>query len=201
MKAHEKAPLPHPRRSGHEKPDLQLVRSDVVDGRRRHAALEPDKLRLAGSVRPDLTFQVERFADIAAELPSLFERHHKELFDLSHIAVLEPDWAQYFALDAMGRLRIMTARCGAVLAGYIINVIGNHIMSRNFTFSCIEKFYLDVSYRGSGFAKKWFQANDVDLKSIGVKAVCVAEKLGTHAGILFKRIGYRPIETIWLREL
>ena len=175
---------------------IQLVRPDAQRG--RHATSAPKTSRV---VRPDLTFQVERFADIATELPPLFERHHKELFDLSHIAALEPDWPQYFALDAVGRLRIMTARYGDVLAGYIINVIGNHIMSRNFLFSCIEKFYLDIPYRGSGFAKKWFDANDADLKSIGVKAVCVAEKLGTHAGILFKRMGYKPIETVWLREL
>ena len=160
----------------------------------------PDK----APVRSDLSFQVEPFGQIASELLPLFERHHRELFDLALSAPLDPDWRRYLVMAAAGKIRVMTARAGDVLAGYIINVIDTHIFSKNFLYACIEKFYLDMAYRGGGFARTWFAANEADLKGLGCKVVLVAEKIAndrTSAGVLFKRMGYRPAETIWLREL
>lgn len=197
MKAQEAAPPRPPELLDRGKRKFRLVRSD------KEAPGHAGDTRPPKAVRPGLTSQVESFAKIAGELPPLFERHHRELFDLAHSAPLEPNWELYFHLDASGRLVVTTARYGSVLAGYIINILDRLLFSRSYLYSCIEKFYLDEPYRGEGFAPKWFAFNDEALREKKVRAVMVAEKLNQEksTGVLFQRMGYKPIETIWMREL
>lgn len=201
MNPHARKPLQPQRRSGRGKPDLHLVRPDGVDGRGSHAALElrpPDK---AGSlVRPELTFQVESFTVIAPELPALFARHWHELADHQDTRPLDPDWQRYMELEAMGRLHVITARCGEVLVGYIFNLIGPHLHYKSTLHAEIEMFWLEPPYRGGWFAVKWFRENDRLLRQAGVKFIHCGVKnhyMAGRVGSIFRRLGYKPSETLW----
>jgi|HubBroStandDraft_3_1064219.scaffolds.fasta_scaffold00993_6 hypothetical protein len=192
---------PHPKPSARAK--LELVRSDRV---RAPSRGEPQvkSFPSGSSVRPELSCQVESFRAIAYELPPLFERHYAELAENKDVYPLDPDWERYFMLEATGTLRMMTARCEGVLAGYISNLVGPHLHSRQTIFAEIEMFWLDPVYRGGWFAMKWFRENDAYLKSLGVKLVHVSEKLrfkDGRAGLIFKRLGYRPIEMNFVKAL
>lgn len=171
---------PRPARSDRERPDLKLV----VPG--------------AKSV---LTSQSERFTVIARELPPLFERHWRELGDPR--VPLDPDWDRYFALEVAGSLRMTTARLDGTLAGYISNIVGPHLHYRSTLHAEIEMFYLESAYRGSWFVLQWFRANDLMLHELGVKRVSVAVKSGYRdgrVGSIFRRLGYKTHETVWMRS-
>ena len=205
MTPREKRRPPPPKPSALVPHKLKLVRSGGVDEGADASGPEPSTL--PGSLaRPGLIQQVEPFAAIARDLPPLFERHWQELGTRKDEIPLDPDWDRYFALAQVGTLRVRTARVDGVLAGYIFNMVGPHLHYRSTLHAEIEMFWLDSAYRGVGvvgmnhwFVMDWFGDNDADLKALGVKRVSVAVKNGYRDGrvaVVFKRLGYTPIETV-----
>jgi GNAT superfamily N-acetyltransferase len=168
----------------------------------RHLALvthEP----VAGKAN-SLTAQQERFSAIAKELPPLFERHWLELGSSRDTIPLDPDWDRYFALDMAGSLIVTTARADDVLVGYIFNLVGPHLHYRSTAHADLEMFWLDPSHRGMWFSLQWFRGNDDLLREIGVKRVNAAVKNGYkdgRVGMIFKRLGYLPAETVYVKVL
>jgi GNAT superfamily N-acetyltransferase len=159
-------------------------------------------------VRPGVTFdpaqvltcQPERFADIARELPPLFQQHWQELGSNRDAIPLDPDWDRYFALEGAGSLRVMTARAGDMLAGYIFNIVGPHLHYRSTLHSEIEMFWLDPIYRGTWFSVRWARANEAMLDELGVKRRHVGIKKGYMDGrvaVIFKRLGYKIVEELY----
>jgi hypothetical protein len=161
----------------------------------------------------------ERFAAIMRELPPLFWRHYEELKDTPAVYP-DPDWGRYMAMDEMGTLKIMTARCarcarcggggtpesglsgGPVLVGYIFSTIYPHIHNQTEINADIIRFWLDPIFRGGWFPYRWFKENDAMLRGLGAKRVSVPVKnhfLDGRVGSIFRRLGYKPIETVWSR--
>jgi GNAT superfamily N-acetyltransferase len=175
---------------------LELVRPETSN-RGSHLSAAP-------VFRPDLSIQVEKFADIARELPPLFEQHYREIARDQDKIPLAPDWDRYFQLELTGWLIITTARAGKDLVGYIFNLAGGHLHYRSTPHAEIEMFWLDPAYRGSSFALRWFRENEAALKKLGAKKIAVATKngyKGGRVGLIFKRLGYLPIETTWAKVL
>lgn len=143
-----------------------------------------------------LSIQRERLAAIARELPPLFRRHHDELAVDKIKAPLAPDWKQYFDLDLLGALQIITVRDGSLLTGYIFNVIGTHRHKLTTRFCHIDMYWLDPAYRIGMLGLKMFKENEAFLRAAGVKKILVGEKchfknvFGRQVNVLFKRLGY-----------
>jgi GNAT superfamily N-acetyltransferase len=188
-----------PRRSG--RVALELVRPDSpLTG----AYTEGPPTPTSATVRPDLTSQVEKFHEVARELPPLFERHYREIAMDQDLILLDPDWDRYFWLSLNGMLIVRTARCDGTLVGYIFNLVGPHLHYRSTPHAEIEMFWLDPAYRGSFFALRWFRENEAHLRELGIKKVGVATKngyMGGRVGLIFTRLGYSPVETVWSKVL
>jgi hypothetical protein len=189
----------------------------LLQRRRRSAHASPSHLQLVPAAshdsppqggpkpaRPGLSQQVEKLAQIARELPPLFQRHWEELGHDREAIPLDPDWDRYLALDFQNILRVRTARFDGILAGYIFNLVGPHLHYASTKHAEIEMFWLDPAYRGTSFVLKWFRENDADLKSLGIKRVHAGVKNAYkdgRVGLVFKRLGYKPIETVWGKRL
>jgi hypothetical protein len=210
MTPHAKKSRPSHRRSA--RVQLKLVRPDGVVKGADASGPEPHPQPQPGSsVRSGLLQQVESFTAIARDLPLLFERHWQELGTHKDQIPLDPDWDRYFLLAQTGTLRVRTARVDGVLAGYIFNLVGPGLHYRSTLHAEIEMFWLDPVYRGMGvvgmnhwFVMDWFRDNDEDLRALGVKRISVAVKNGYRDGrvaVVFKRLGYLPVETVLSRML
>ena len=155
------------------------------------------------SARPGLTFQVESFVDIARDLPRLFEMHWQELESDGFGLELNPDWDLIYELAMLGRLRIMTARWGKILVGYIFNLVLPTMYSKTDVQAQINLYFLHPQYRDEpGFLMKWFRANDDFLISLGVRKIYGMIKSNYKDGkmaVVFKRLGYAPVEQHWAR--
>ncbi len=173
---------------------IELVRPG--DQRERHVPSVPPQ----GDPRPDLTFQVEAFSKIAAELPPLFARHWQELGEKD--LPLDPDWSRLFVMEAQGQLKIVTARYGEALVGYIFNFLGRHPHSQASLYSTIDNFWLDPTYRGGLEVMRWLRLNEAMLDDLGVKKRYIGianDFMAGRVGNLFRRLGYKPVETTWSR--
>jgi hypothetical protein len=166
----------------------------------RHLALVPPDPVVEANTSTSLIAQTERFSAIAHELPPLFERHWLELGSHRDDIPLDPDWDRYFAMDVNGLLRVTTARVDGVLVGYIFNIAGPHLHYKSTPHADLEMFWLDPVYRGLWRSLRWFKWNDHMLREAGVKRVSAAVKNGYRdgrVGLIFKRLGYIPAETVY----
>jgi hypothetical protein len=145
-----------------------------------------------------VTFQRERLANIARELPALFTRHHDELAVDKAKAPLDFDWEMYLNLDLLGTLQIVTVRDGKLLVGYVFNVIRPHPHKKSTRFCIVDMYWLHPAYRVGLIGLKLFRLNEEFLKAAKVKKITVGEKLHFHnegdrrVALLFKRLGYKP---------
>lgn len=155
------------------------------------------------SARPGLTFQVENFVDIARDLPRLFELHWQELESDDYGLPLNPDWDLMYELAMLGRLKIMTARWGKILVGYIFSLVLPTMYTKDVLQAQINLYFLHPYYRDEpGFLMKWFRANDDMLVGLGVRKMYGMLKTGYKNGkmaVVFKRLGYVQVEQHWAR--
>jgi GNAT superfamily N-acetyltransferase len=170
----------------------------------QHARKPRPALKLLVRERRDLVCALEPFHKIAHELAPLFERHWHELaLDRDRIA-LDPDWDRYYDLATVGTLKVTTARCDGVLVGYIFNLIGPHLHYRSTLHVEIEMFWLDPAYRGGWFALRWFRDNEAAMKKLGASRISAGLKnhfMGGRVGLIFRRMGYSPVETIYSKVI
>jgi len=150
-------------------------------------------------VHSGLVTRIEPFHKIARELPPLFERHWREIAEHHETIEFAPNWDLFFNQQLMGILHVHTCRRGDILVGFIFNVVGPHVNFVTTLHAGIERFWLDPAYRRGWFAYRWFRANDEYLKRLGVKRTLAEIVKDGRVELIFKRLGYRPIETTWER--
>jgi len=196
-KQHEAARPQPPERSG--RGTLKLV-SDQAGGQLPRAPRPSDARPPRVSASLSLNWGIEPFANIARELPPLFETHWAELEQDGFGLPLNPDWDLMFDMAQLGRLHVMTARWEKHLVGYIFNFVLPHIYTKKDLQAQIHLFYLHPNYRDEpGFLLRWFRANDEFLETLGVKKIYGMTKNNSKAGVIFKRMGYVAVETAWAR--
>lgn len=163
---------------------------------RRSDPAKPEPLLVANG----LVTRIEPFYKIARELPPLFERHWRELCEHQDTIPMAVNWDLFFNQALAGILHVHTVRRGDILVGFIFNVVGPHVNFATTLHAGIERFWLDPAYRKGWFAYRWFRTNDAYLQTLGVKRTLVEVVNGfmnARVGLIFKRLGYKPIETTW----
>jgi hypothetical protein len=149
-----------------------------------------------------LTYRCERLANIARELPPLFERHHHELAVDPDRAPLDVDWDRYFDYDLLGVLRILTVRDGPMLVGYVFNLVGPHMHKKSTRWAHVDLYWLDPAYRIGLTGYRMFVENEKLAKACGAQKITVAEKchfkndFGRQVNLIFKRLGYAPEDVV-----
>jgi GNAT superfamily N-acetyltransferase len=149
-------------------------------------------------VRPEFGWQ--RFNEIAHELPPLLTEHLREVSSVE----ISPDWDRYYAWDVNGMLRILTVRDRGTLVGYLFLLLSPHIDSKTTLRAHAEKFWLDPLYRQGWTGVKLFKEAIRAAAEWGAKELSVPVELHIMDGRLenlLKRLGFRPVETIFARRL
>ena len=148
------------------------------------------------------TYQVERFSDIADELPPLWLKHWLRLGPNRDRVKLEPNIREYLAYEAAAVLHIVTARQEGALIGYFFNLIkAEDLHYRSLTRAWTDLFFIDpeavpplslvAKYRKLiAFTRK-------ELRALGVQEHRVSVKLYSDIGRLLEALGYVPQERVY----
>lgn len=132
-------------------------------------------------------------------------RRHWEALALERDVIpLDVDWDRYLALAATGQLCVTTARFDGLLVGYILNLVSGHLHYRSTLHAHMDAYWLDPAYRGGLEVIRWFRLNEEHLRSLGVRKVTGSEKLhylNGRVGLIFQRLGFRPVERTWSKVL
>lgn len=147
-----------------------------------------------------LSFQVERFADIMAELPPLFYEHWQEVAVDRDRITLEPDFAKYVQMEQAGILAVQTVRADGELVGYFFTAILPLLHYKSWMAGVTDIYFIRPLYRGQGW--RFFRFVIQDLKSRGVQKHFTMAKLhmDPRIGLLWQRMGYKPVET-WFSKI
>lgn len=179
--------------SGQEKRKLELVRPAESS--------PPYGSGVTRAVRPDhLLIAVEPFGQVARELPPLFDRHWQESEPDREALPLDPDWDRMFMLASQGMLYVVTARDRGRLAGYIFTLVVPHVYSRTSLQAEIQALWLDPAYRGGWAAMNMLRESERLIRANHVIARFYAAMPGRMTA-LFRRMGYKQIETVWTKVL
>lgn len=136
---------------------------------------------------------------LCQELFPLLELHYREIAVDQDIP-LTPDFAKYTQLEALGRLRVYTARDDdRLLWGYAIYFVGPNMHYQTSLQAVQDVLFMHPGRRGVG--GRLIRFADDELAKDGVQKVFHHVKLAHDFGPLLKRQGYEPIEAIYARRL
>ena len=154
-------------------------------------------------VRTGITYQLETCNSCLADpdLLKLFQEHYDE-FEPSHQGRMElgPDIAGYKAVEAAGKLLILTARNGGKLIGYCVVVVHRH-MHYPTLIGIEDAYYVSKSERKGLVGYKLLKKTLVELRARGCKKVFFMTKEFQSVAILLERLGMKKIDsvyTMWL---
>ena len=155
------------------------------------------------SSRPGIWFDVEPFRAIMRELPPLFYEHWQEIALDKDVIALDPDFDRYVAMDLAGILLTHTVRVDGILVGYFISLVLPALHYRRSLQAFTDIYYLAKAARRGHLAQRFFQYVAADLKRRGVQKQSIMRKLHTdpRIGLLWERLGYRPIEVHYSKLL
>lgn len=136
----------------------------------------------------------------------MFKRHWREIALNQDKVPLEPNWDGYLKLDVGGILRVLTVRANGLLVGYHFVLVFPHLHYASTLSAQTDIFWLDPAYRTGWTGYKLLKLVRDTLKENGVKLHAINIKLHVEAergtlAVLFKRLGYKSIETVFSQFL
>lgn len=132
---------------------------------------------------------------LEAAATGMLQRHWEELGLDQDEVPLAPDWRRYRDLEGQGALSCVAVRQRGVLVGYSIMVLTTGLHYAQCYEARMDIYWLDPAVRGRWGGVRMFRVHERELIRRGVKRVYVGSKLHRDSGRLFKRLGYRPVET------
>lgn len=155
----------------------------------------------------DITFREEPFSSLKEEGAALFEMHWREASaDLS--VPLAVAWDKFEALERMGLEVCVTARKRGQLIGYLVYVLYPHLHYRTMLVGDSDNFFLDPAHRNGWIGIRLFREAERLLVERDVQEVWGRMKLHVrpgrghrHLGVLFRYLGYRPVELFWRKRI
>lgn len=142
-----------------------------------------------------ITYQVERLDETTwGELKAMFPLHYDHLALNKDAVPLDPQYETYEARQAAGEVLLVTARELGKIIGYFVGFIAPGLHYRTCLTCTMDIFFIHPDHRGPFVGIKLFKRVEQELKRRGVQRWFVGSKLHADVGVLFKRLGFEPVE-------
>lgn len=144
----------------------------------------------------------EHFLGVIDEAMPMIRRHWHEVAHYKDIP-LQVDHAGYARCDALGMLRVYTARENGKLVGYAAYVVSkNSHYAGSPQQAKQDVIYVEPTRRGAFVGLRLVRFADEKMHAEGIQVVYHHVKLEHPAlASVLRRAGYEPIETIWGKRL
>jgi GNAT superfamily N-acetyltransferase len=146
-----------------------------------------------------LSFQRERIQDCWQDIEPLVAGHWDEVTD--HEWPVDVDWPMFFKLEDTGIVRLMTARDGERVVGYVLFILAPALHYRSKLLAHDDAFYLHPEYRKGGAGFALFRAAEDMLREDHVDRIICHEKLKVPLEAFFTRLGFHAAERNWFKDL
>ncbi|WP_433705794.1 hypothetical protein [Paraburkholderia sacchari] len=149
-----------------------------------------------------LTFAIERFSDVYAELMPLLEQHYGEISThAEHGVPLSPMVEVYRAREADGSLVMVIGREAGQIVAYFVCFIAPGLHYRSCLTCSPDIFFVRPDLRTGRTGIRMFRFVEDELRRRGVKRWAVGSKLKHDASALFRYLDFEPVETTYEKWL
>lgn len=149
-----------------------------------------------------LTFKEEPLKEVEAELRGLLKAHWEEVALNRDAIPLDPNWEEYYEIERLGMLSVLTVRDEGSLIGYYITFIKYHIHYKTTLCAFSDIFFLLKPYRSGRTALRLFREHEKAMKAHGVRQIITRHKLHVNdIGNLLEFDGHEQIEATYSKLL
>jgi len=148
-----------------------------------------------------ISFRRELLCEVVEEVQPLLHEHWTELTKNKDIAILDPMWQEYAALEQMGRFVIYTARDDGALVGYAAYFIQKHIHYAGMTTGTNDVLFLRKDARRGTTGLRLLDYCEAQLKTLGVQKLTYHIKFSMDWRCLLHRRGYADEEVMCAKVL
>lgn len=148
-----------------------------------------------------VVFRRERLMDLRHECEEIIEAHYQEIALQKDAQKLNPDWDEYFRLERLGKVWLMTARHHGELVGYIVMIISHHMHYKTLSVALEDLHYLRPEYRKGLTGYRLISTAVKEMAKLGVKKCVLRTKFFKNHGKLFERLGFVREDEVWSRIL
>ena len=120
----------------------------------------------------------------------------KAAYDETGFGEFNPDYDNYCDMQHKGNLVLFSAWRGNELVGYTVHAIFRHYNDRNLKVGQRRSQYVKPDFRGRGIATRMLQLTHDEMKRRGVKYTLLNTRAYRH-----QKLGYKRMETVWMKEL
>jgi hypothetical protein len=151
---------------------------------------------------PVITFEIESFSKVYAELEPLLREHYGEISThKDHGVPLDPVVEVYRARELDGSLMMVIGREAGQIVAYFVCFIAPGLHYRDCLTCSPDIFYVSPDRRTSIAGIRMFRFVEKELKRRGVKRWAVGSKVQHDASALFRFLDFLPVETMYEKWL
>ena len=141
----------------------------------------------------------ESLASIKTDIQPLLELEWSEAPLEDWPIKYEPDWGKYGLLDAHNMLLAYTLRDGHELVGYVIFLKDYAHHHHGYKVARLDLFFIHPDYRKGRTAMDLLAFAQEHMDEIGVDMTIVSCFMQSRVDVLYKRMGYKPLERTFVR--
>jgi hypothetical protein len=153
-----------------------------------------------------ITYQVERLAECLAEANKHFADHWAEIGSNKETRRFNPDLELRQLLQEKNRLVVVTAREFGAIIGYIVWIIFSDPQCKDQLTAETDVYFVEERPNRALIMISLIRASLAVLRDRGVLVARPRTKLkkdgpGRGAGLLWERLGFKPLEIIYSRNI
>ena len=149
-----------------------------------------------------MTFAVEPYEAVIAEMVPFYADHWREVGPLDDGLPLELDHDRYFQMARLGIIRVATARdTRGALVGYNMAFVGPHLRHKNNLTASVDLVYLAPEWRTGRTGYEFLTFGVEMLRQIGVTKMFFGCPVAHDFSVLLRRLGFRESERIFTKVL
>lgn len=139
--------------------------------------------------------------DSMSQIDHLFKAHFEEVYGTSNPFPPDPWIEQYDAIEKLGMAFGLFVVDDEEIVGYSLNFVQPNLHSRGFT-SCVnDVLYIRPESRIGTTAVRLIKATVEKAKDKNASLMTWSSPVGSPLGKVLERMGYRPKETIYFKEI
>jgi GNAT superfamily N-acetyltransferase len=150
---------------------------------------------------PDLTMGQETLAEcLDDQTKQLLMLHWQEIAPHQDLP-LDPNYAGYEHLEALGMLRCYIFRDHGLIQGYAVFMVTPSLKYQTVIEAHADLLWLAPRFRGQGYGPRFMGWCDEQLAKDGVTIVRHAAERTLNFGSVLEKLGYEFEQHVWCRRL
>lgn len=148
-----------------------------------------------------MIYKEESYEEVVNDIMPLYEKHWEEIALNQDKIKLNPDLEKYQTLNAMGILRIFTARDNGKLVGYFLVMVTPHIHYKDHSFAVNDIIYVHPDCRGGTVAYRLIRFVEKQLKADGVSVLIINMKIHSPFDRLLEGLQFSNTERLYSKYI